>query len=90
MLFECVFPCAGGGTVRSGIGASQRSQGGWTPLIRAARHGHMDCTRALLEAGADKEAKTNVRDLMQLKLKNSVFILQPHTEHCFLYVPKAT
>ncbi len=44
------------------FGAFQRFQGGWTPLIRAARSDHMDCTRVLLEAGADKEAKTNVRD----------------------------
>jgi hypothetical protein len=36
-------------------------QGGWTALIRAAVNGQADCARLLIDAGADKEAKTNVR-----------------------------
>jgi ankyrin repeat protein len=36
-------------------------RGGWTALIRAAMHGHADCVRLLLDAGADKEAKNDVR-----------------------------
>ncbi len=39
-----------------------RAQDGWTALIFAAAQGHADCARLLLDAGADKEAKTtNVR-----------------------------
>ena len=37
------------------------AQYGWTALIRAAESGHVDCTRLLLDAGADKDAKNNVR-----------------------------
>jgi hypothetical protein len=32
-----------------------------TPLHRAACFGHTECVRLLLEHGADKEAKDNVR-----------------------------
>ncbi len=37
------------------------SQGGWTALMRAAIEGHADCVRLLLDAGADKDARHNVR-----------------------------
>ncbi len=37
------------------------SQDGCTALICAARNGHSDCARLLLDAGADKETKCNVR-----------------------------
>ena len=37
------------------------AQYGGTALIGAARFGHADCARLLLDAGADKEAKDNVR-----------------------------
>ena len=37
------------------------SQTGRTALIEAAASGRADCVRLLIEAGADKEAKTNVR-----------------------------
>ena len=36
-------------------------QGGLTALMCAAEDGHTDCVRLLLRAGADKEAKSNVR-----------------------------
>jgi hypothetical protein len=36
-------------------------QGAWTPLHWAAYNGYLECMRALLEAGADKDAKDNVR-----------------------------
>jgi hypothetical protein len=42
------------------------AQGGWTALIRAARFGHTDCVRLLLDAGADKEAKDHVRICVRL------------------------
>jgi ankyrin repeat protein len=32
-----------------------------TPLHHAVHQGHLECVRALLEAGADKEAKGYVR-----------------------------
>ena len=37
------------------------AQNGFTALMYAAREGHMDCVRLLLEAGADTEAKSSVR-----------------------------
>jgi hypothetical protein len=37
------------------------SQFGDTALIRAAWHGHAECVRLLIDAGADKDAKSNVR-----------------------------
>ena len=36
-------------------------QAGWTALLWAAENGRMDCARLLLDAGADKNAKSNVR-----------------------------
>ena len=36
-------------------------QRGWTALIMAAKTGHTDCVRLLIDAGADKEAKDLVR-----------------------------
>jgi hypothetical protein len=35
------------------------SQQGWTALIWAARQGHVDCVRLLIDAGADKNAKAD-------------------------------
>ncbi len=37
------------------------AQDGRTALILAARWGHADCARLLLDAGADKEVKSDVR-----------------------------
>jgi ankyrin repeat protein len=37
------------------------AQYGWTALIWAARYGYAECVRLLLDAGADKNAKTDVR-----------------------------
>ena len=37
------------------------SQGGRTALMYAASHGNADCVRLLIDAGADKEVKGNVR-----------------------------
>ena len=45
--------CVGGG--------ESDSQGGWTALSIAAARGRTDCARLLLDAGANKEAKINVR-----------------------------
>ena len=36
-------------------------QGAYTPLHYAAYRGHSECVKALLEAGADKDAKNQVR-----------------------------
>ena len=56
----------GGGGGGDGIGTfgtltHTLSQGGWTALMRAAIEGHADCVRLLLDAGADMDAKHNVR-----------------------------
>jgi hypothetical protein len=50
--FECDF---GGALFES------NSQDGCTALIWASANGHADCARLLIDAGADKEAMTNVR-----------------------------
>jgi ankyrin repeat protein len=39
----------------------RRAQNGSTALMFAAEKGHVDCVRLLLDAGADKEAKNEVR-----------------------------
>ena len=39
----------------------RRAQDGRTALMFAAENGHADCARLLLDAGADKVAKDNVR-----------------------------
>ncbi len=36
-------------------------QNGYTALIEAAHKGHADCVRLLIDAGADKDAKDEVR-----------------------------
>ena len=46
-------------------------QNGDTALTAAAKNGHTDCVRLLLDGGADKEAKNNVRFSSQL----CVFVL---------------
>ena len=38
-----------------------REQCGWTALFLAAFEGHADCARLLLDAGADMNAKDDVR-----------------------------
>jgi hypothetical protein len=43
-------------------GGKSDLQGGNTALIYAASSGHADCVRLLIDAGANKDAKTNVRD----------------------------
>ncbi len=53
--YVLVIACGGGTLAHTG------AQGGWTALMRAARLGHADCARLLLDAGADKNAKGEVR-----------------------------
>jgi hypothetical protein len=45
-----------------------QTQDGWTALISAAQEGHTDCARLLVKAGANKEAKNNVRDVRTIYL----------------------
>jgi ankyrin repeat protein len=42
-------------------GGKSDSQNGWTALIRAAERGRTDCVRLLIDAGADKDVRNNVR-----------------------------
>jgi hypothetical protein len=50
-----------GGADTCGRRLMAAAQDGWTALMCAARFGHADCARLLLDAGADKNAKSNVR-----------------------------
>ncbi len=43
------------------VGIHAHAQIGMTALMNSASGGHVDCMRVLLDAGADKEAKDNVR-----------------------------
>ncbi len=50
------------------------AQDGFTALIFAARKGSMNCVRLLLDAGADKEAKCNVRPVGSPRLRSGVWM----------------
>jgi hypothetical protein len=41
-----------------------KAQNGHTALIRTAMRGHADCMRWLVDVGSDKNATTNVRQIM--------------------------
>jgi ankyrin repeat protein len=49
------------------------AQNGQNALIRAAMGGHTDCVRLLLDAGADKNAKTKVRQVGLPRLPLAVY-----------------
>ena len=61
----CDFDCGGGGG-GGGLMATKhaRAQKGLTALMWASAHGHADCVRLLLDAGADRDAVDNVRRLV--------------------------
>ncbi len=46
-------------------------QKGGTALICAAEYGHTECVRALLEAGADKDARNSVRHIRFVVIENN-------------------
>ena len=48
-------------TLGGGHISAAAAQSGYTALIYAAHYGRADCARLLLDAGADKNAKANVR-----------------------------
>ncbi len=61
MISYCVFD----GFVACRFGAwaiVAHEQNGWTALIYAARYRHADCVGLLLDADADKNAKSYVRE----------------------------
>ena len=53
--------CTAAGRLRRHKLCMCSTQSGYTALFWAARRGHADCVRVLLEGGADKEAKDEVR-----------------------------
>jgi hypothetical protein len=60
-IFLVLFACRW----RAGHGKHIRHpQNEETALIAAAQGGHFDCVRELLQGGADKEAKGEVRDII--------------------------
>ena len=69
------------------------SQIGWTALFYAALNGRTDCVRLLIDAGADTEAKCNVR-VLQLHYTPVLTFTQysrfqfclPHCDHHFLAI----
>ena len=42
-------------------GGGSDSQDGWTALMWAAERGHADCVQLLIDAGADKDVRNEVR-----------------------------
>jgi hypothetical protein len=56
-------------------GGESDSQDGYTALICAAQWSHVDCVRLLIDAGADKEANTNVLHVMSRSLSDFFFEL---------------
>jgi hypothetical protein len=52
------------------------SQSGWTALINAGYMGRADCVRLLIDAGADKDARNNVRRRCLICL--SLFLFAHH------------
>ena len=50
------------------ISLHANTQNGHTALMHAASKGHTECVRLLVEGGAIKDAKSNVRDLRQFSL----------------------
>jgi ankyrin repeat protein len=66
------------------IGA--KAQNGKTALISASENGHVECARLLLDAGADKDAKTEVRGVFVCLIEFvMVAAMLAHLSHC-LYV----
>ena len=64
-----------------------RTQNEETSLIRAAVHGRIDCVRMLIDAGADKEAKSTVRAPIQNDTIKIIFYFLASLFH-FLYIFK--
>ena len=58
LLFQIDDPSKVRSLIRVGATVDIRDQLGETPLIRAARLGHLDVVKALLAAGADAQART--------------------------------
>ena len=56
-------------------GGESDSQSGYTALIEAASRGHADCVRMLVDAGADKDARDNVRRRSLLCYSAFIFLL---------------
>ena len=71
-----------------------RAQFGATPLICTALYGHADCVRLLLDAGANMNARDNVRRLIlpPLGLGEATEIMSPlmlsfkSSPSCFIFV----
>jgi hypothetical protein len=61
------------------------SQYEMTALMRAAENGHADCLRLLIDAGADKEARNNVR--RRSLLCCGAFLFCFSFPYCWLYLP---
>ncbi len=60
------------------------SQDGSTTLICSARNGHTDCVRLLIDAGAEKEAKSNVRHWSMCLMRRQFLFFSPFLALLFL------
>jgi euchromatic histone-lysine N-methyltransferase len=53
-----------------GVNVNIKDDGGWTPMIWAAEHRHIECVRFLLDVGSDP----NLRDNVSIRLISPVGI----------------
>ena len=65
----CVFDCE-----RLVLATHSNMQRGNTALIISARDGRADCVRLLLDGGADKDAKNNVRVVGRVLYSNTFWV----------------
>ncbi len=66
-----------------------KTQDGNNTLVYTAGNGHTDCVRMLLEGGADKDAKTSVRDINKGSLRHhECFYVMKHLASFLLVIER--
>ncbi len=70
----CLMSCLLISWRRGRVRHSNQLQNGDTALNMAAHGGHTDCVRLLLESGANKDVKNNVRDMIFFSLLSTMYV----------------